>query len=189
MSAEFNNHQSPEQLQAELADIRRAQENSAAFEILYNRYFEMIVRFIYQRVDTKDEAFEIAQQVFLKALLGIKKYTFKGVPFSAWLIRIALNEMNMMFRSNKAKRAVNIDDTQLRYIAEEFDDGINEERHAMIATALAKLEEEDLVLIEMRFFEKRQFKEIASIYNITEANAKARLYRVIEKIKHILKIK
>jgi RNA polymerase sigma-70 factor (ECF subfamily) len=184
-----NNHQTQEQMASEMLDIQAAQKNSASFEVLYNRYFETVVRFIYQRVDTKDEAFEIAQQVFLKALLSIQKYTYKGVPFSAWLFRIAINEMNMYFRANKATRAVNVDVSALNYIADEIKDEVTEERHGMVAKALTKLPEEDLMLIEMRFFEKRAFKEIGAILNITEANAKARLYRVIEKMKSILKIK
>ena len=55
-----------------------------------------------------------------------------------------------------------------------------------LATAIAELDEDDLQLVEMRFFEKRAFKEIGEILEITENNAKVRLYRVLERLKKIL---
>ena len=58
-----------------------------------------------------------------------------------------------------------------------------DERIEHILTALKYLPENDLLLIEMRFFENRPFKEIADIMKITENNAKVRVYRVIDKIK------
>ena len=49
--------------------------------------------------------------------------------------------------------------------------------------ALTVLDEDDYQIIEMRFFEKRPFKEIAAILDINEASAKMRLYRILEKLK------
>ena len=49
-----------------------------------------------------------------------------------------------------------------------------------------ELEEEDMQFIEMRFFEKRAFKEIADIFGITENNAKVKTYRILEKLKKII---
>lgn len=57
------------------------------------------------------------------------------------------------------------------------------EEQEKLIDVLNGLNEKDLDLIELRFFQKMPFKEIADIYNITEANAKMKLYRLIEKIK------
>jgi RNA polymerase sigma-70 factor (ECF subfamily) len=48
---------------------------------------------------------------------------------------------------------------------------------------IKQLPEDDLQMVEMRFFEKRAFKEIAEILNITENNAKVRMYRILERLK------
>ena len=59
-------------------------------------------------------------------------------------------------------------------------------QYERVAKAVAQLEEEDLQLVEMRFMEKRPFKEVAEILGITENNAKVKLYRALEKLKKIL---
>ena len=147
------------------------------------------MRFVYQRVNTKDEAYEIAQQVFLKALVNIQNYSFKEVPFSAWLFRIAINEMNMFFRLNKAERAINVDSESIKNMAADLDENNAEEKYQLIAKALAQLPDEELQLIEMRFFESRPFNEMGNILNITENNAKVKVYRVLDKIKSFLNLK
>ncbi|MBL7885021.1 MAG: sigma-70 family RNA polymerase sigma factor, partial [Bacteroidia bacterium] len=59
--------------------------------------------------------------------------------------------------------------------------------HDKIVSIISELPEDELQLIEMRFFEKRAFKEIGEILNITENNAKVKTYRIIEKLKKIVK--
>jgi RNA polymerase sigma-70 factor (ECF subfamily) len=59
-------------------------------------------------------------------------------------------------------------------------------RQSMLG-ALQQLKESDMVMIEMRFFEERPFKEIAQILSITESNAKVKTYRILEKMKKIMK--
>jgi RNA polymerase sigma-70 factor (ECF subfamily) len=61
-----------------------------------------------------------------------------------------------------------------------------EEYKTILMTVIKNLPEDDLQLIELRFFEKRQFKEIAEILNLTETNAKVKLYRILEKVKKTL---
>lgn len=189
MEKESEYHQSKQDILLEENQIKAAQQNSLLFEPLYNKYYEKIVRFIYQRVNTKEEAFDITSQVFYKCMLHLKKYEFRGLPFSAWLYRIALNELNMMYRSNKVDKVLNVDTAGLHYIAADIEEEDIEIKHTAIANAIALLPEEELHLIEMRFFEKRSFKEIGDILNINENNAKVRLYRCLDKVKMMIKVK
>lgn len=189
MTEPTKQHKTSVEIGLEENEIRAAQKNSIHFEVLYNKYFEPVVRFVYQRVNTKDEAYEIAQQVFLKALINIRNYNFKGVPFSAWLFRIAINEMNLAFRNNKSTQTINIDSVSLKNLSNEIATESNEEKHQLIAKAITQLPDDEVQLIEMRFFEKRQFKEIGEILNITENNAKVKLYRTLDKIKNFLNLK
>ncbi|HRH10263.1 MAG TPA: sigma-70 family RNA polymerase sigma factor, partial [Bacteroidia bacterium] len=145
--------------------------------------YKQIFNYLYQRMDDKDTAFDLTGQVFLKALTNLSNYQFKGVPFASWLYRIAHNEMMQLFRSSKDKRAINADISDLRYICEENEEPFFEEYIPAIKKLIQELKEEELQLVELRFFEKRAFKDIAEIMDITEVNAKVRMYRIIEKLK------
>lgn len=189
MAKENEYHQSKQEILEEENLIKAAQQNSLLFEPLYNKYYEKMVRFIYQRVDSKEEAFDITSQVFYKCMLHLKKYEFRGIPFSAWLYRIAINELNMLYRSHKVDKVLNVDAAGLNHIAADIEEEDYELKHNAIAAAIALLPDEEMHLIEMRFFEKRSFKEIGDILNITENNAKVRLYRCLDKIKMMIKVK
>ncbi len=54
-----------------------------------------------------------------------------------------------------------------------------------LPTVLEQLDPDDLQLIELRYFEKRPFKEVSEILGLTESNAKVRTYRILEKMKKI----
>jgi RNA polymerase sigma-70 factor, ECF subfamily len=176
-------HKSIEQLSNEQLQIEKAKVDPADFEPLYNDNFGNIFRFVFQRVDNKEEASDITSQVFLKALLNLKSFQYRSVPFSAWLYRIAVNEINDYYSKSKKSRKVNIDNIQINTIIEEAGQNVTNERIEHILRVVKYLPENDLLLIEMRFFENRPFKEIADILKITENNAKVRFYRVIDKIK------
>ena len=179
-------HHNNEQLREELAIIEAAKKDPEHFAPLYNKYYKQIFSYVYQRMDSKDSAFDVTGQVFLKALSNIGRYEYKGVPFGSWLYRIAHNEVMQLFRSRKNTRAVNADISDLRFICEETEEPFFEEYIPVIRDLILKLNSQDLQLVEMRYFEKRPFKEIAEILEITEVNAKVRMYRVIEKLKKSL---
>jgi len=176
-------HFTKEEIVEEFEIIRAAKKDKAKFEILYNHYHEQIFRFIYQRLDNKELAFDITQQVFLKAMVNLDKYEFKGVPFASWLYRIASNELMGAFKRNSSLRTLNIDSTGLKEMAEEADEDDFEMLQPQLADAVSKLPEADLQLVEMRFFQHLPFKQISEILNIPEANAKMRLYRILERLK------
>jgi RNA polymerase sigma-70 factor (ECF subfamily) len=93
------------------------------------------------------------------------------------------------FRDKKAERTVNIESCQLSEMIEEFEEDSNELNKKRLFESLAKLKEKDMQLIEMRFFEKRSFKEIGEILDITENNAKVKAFRAIEKLKELFNVK
>jgi RNA polymerase sigma-70 factor (ECF subfamily) len=176
-------HVTTSDLSNEQTLVEAAKKDAAKFATLYDKYYEQIFRFIYQRLDDKEQAFDSTQQVFVKALEKLSKYEFKGVPFSSWLYRIASNEVVDVFRAQKAQRTVNIDSVSVYGIIEEIQENKIDEYHDKIVGIIANLPEDELQLIEMRFFEKRAFKEIAEILDITENNAKVKTYRILEKLK------
>lgn len=185
MQSQF--HQSENNITQDLIWVQKAKEHPAHFEALYNKYYEQILKYVYQRVESKEEAYDITAQVFTKAMLHLSNYEFKGLPFSAWLYRIAANELNMLFRKNKVQHVINADINSLHQIKEEINfNEDDEEKINLILSEISNLNEDEIQLIEMRFFEKRSFKEISEILDITENNAKVKTYRVLDKLKEKL---
>lgn len=170
----------------EREQIKMAQEDSRHFGPLYETYFEQVFRFIFKRVGGNEEAAgDLSQTTFIKAMANIGRYEDRGLPFSAWLYRIAQNEVNMFFRAQKKNYFVEIDERKVGSILEETtgESGFTQQELEQLIEIINNLEETQLDLLELRFFQEMSFKEIADIYSITEANAKMRLYRLLEKIK------
>lgn len=166
--------------------ILRSKEDSTAFKSLYEKYYKTIFLFILHRTAEKELTADLTSQVFLKALLNIRKYSFRGLPFSAWLYRIAINECNDYFRKSKRARIVVLEDDLADFLYEEMfaQDGL-EDMKQRLPEILKQLKYEELQLIELRFMENRPFKEVADILGITENYAKVRTYRILEKMKKL----
>lgn len=173
-------------IEQEAVLIRRAVHDPEQFRPLYNRYFKEIFRYVFKRVGEKELTADLTQQVFLNALTNLGKYQFRGAPFAAWLYRIASNMCMDYFRKSKRVRHVVIEETALINLVDELtSDQTVEEWHQRLPQILELLTEQELQLIELRFFEARPFKEIAEILELTENNAKVRTYRVLDKMKKL----
>lgn len=182
-------HKNDTDLKLEMHQVEAAKLDPAQFDVLYEKYYKSIFVFIYRRTGNEDLSADITSQVFLKALLNIKKYEFKGVPFSAWLFRIAFNEINMYFRKINTHRVISLDQSSIIQIAQEVQEEDNIHIQQRMMAALKKLNQEDIQLIELRFFEKRSFAEVGEIIGITENHAKVKVYRILDKLKKVLKTK
>ncbi len=179
-------HLTSEQIVSEEKLIKAAQDNPRNFEPLYKTYFQRIANYIYHRVDDKETAFELTSQVFYKALENLPKYKPMGVPFSAWLFRIAGNEINQLYRKNKAMRVLSFDRDGFIELKGDMEENNQIEIDKQLYEALQTLNEDDMELINMRFFEKRSFKEICDILDMNESACKMKLYRILEKLKQQL---
>lgn len=183
MTEQAVHHKTLDQINEEMELVKAAQRDPRCFEPLYTRYYKKIAAYIFHRLENKEEAFELTSQVFYKALDNISKYKAQGVPFSAWLFRIASNELNLFYRKKKSARIVDIDAqgaTDLICAVEEVAPVVQD---AELFDALQQLEEDEMELIDMRFFEKRSFKEICDITGMNESACKMKVYRILEKLK------
>lgn len=176
-------HQTNDKLQEELSWITSAKKDPERFGPLYKKYHEQIFRYIYQRMEDQELAFDVTSQVFIKAMSNIHKYEYRGVPFSSWLYRIAKSELYQAFRDRKARKTINVESMHLFEMIEEFDEDDSYENKNKLIECLPNLSDGDLQLIEMRYFERRSYKEIGEILEITENNAKVRAFRALERLK------
>lgn len=171
-------------IEAEWQEVQKAQQNPRHFRVLYERYHEPIFRFIYKRTLEESLSADLTAQVFLKALQNLSTYTYKGVPFSAWLFRIASNEIAQHFRKSNKKRVVALEENRVQDIEEEYEDkALLELNIEVLKEVIQDLKPPEVLLLELRFFEKRPFKEVADILEITENNAKVKIYRLLQKMK------
>jgi RNA polymerase sigma-70 factor (ECF subfamily) len=181
-------HQSQEEIQQELAVIARAKTDPNRFSPLYEKYYKAIFLFVYRRVDDEELSGDLTSQVFLKAILNLPRYEYKGVPFSAWLYRIASNEINQHFRQNKTERTISIETEGLERLLGELSETSREpeEKEQIIIESMNLLNKEEVQYLELRFFEDKSFREIGYIMLVTENNAKVKTYRILDKIKKML---
>ncbi len=170
----------------ELKYIQKAKENKQFFGYLYEKYYEQIFIFIFKKIQDENTTGEVCSLTFLKAMSNLDKYEDRGFPFSSWLYRIASNEVNQYFRKNKKLITIEVDENSLQGIATELEVDNKEEQLEQILKVIEELPLEKNQLIELRYFEEMNFKEIASIFAISEATAKMRIYRIIETIKQSL---
>jgi RNA polymerase sigma-70 factor, ECF subfamily len=166
--------------------VAKAKADHRCFSLLYDKYYRNIFLFVLRRVNDKHQCSDIVSEVFLKALLNIKIYTDRGFPFSSWLYRIAINEVNSYFRAQKKSMEVDIDIADFKKLFAEAEISNNNDNINAMLACLEKLEEEQANLIELRFFDNLSFAEIAAVYGISEANAKMKLYRLLEKLKKMI---
>src|ERR1700733_15623567 len=92
----------PEQ-EAEL--IEQCRSDPAAFGRVFDCWYKPVFGYIMRRTADYDVAKDIAAETFLKAFLKIGGFKWRGISLSAWLYRIATNELNMYYRSSKYQPA------------------------------------------------------------------------------------
>ena len=181
-----NYHIGESEINQEQVWVENAKKSPEKFDRLYDKYFEEIFNFIYRRTDDEAAAGDLTSQTFLAALQNLKKYEFRGVPFSAWLYRIAANQVNQYYRKSKKNVVFSLEESMVGKLLHEADaSDDDDEKVTLLIGFLAALPTDDMTVLELRFFEEKNFKEIAYILSLTESGAKMRTYRAIEKLKKL----
>jgi RNA polymerase sigma-70 factor (ECF subfamily) len=167
--------------------IRLAQKDINAFGPLYDAHFNTVFGFIFRRTRNQALTGELASIVFMKAMNSLGKYKITGAPFSAWLIRIALNEVRQHHRRTNKNTSVPLNEADLISVYDELPYKQTKERNLeALLLGLNQLDDQAVSYIELRFFEERSFKEMAEILGISPDNAKVRTYRVLKQLRAIM---
>ncbi|MBI2832234.1 MAG: sigma-70 family RNA polymerase sigma factor [Chloroflexi bacterium] len=161
-------------MQDEAGLVRRAQErDEEAFAKLYEAYFDKIYRYVVIRIGDSAEAEDMTQQVFLKALKSISSFKWRGVPFSAWLFRIAHNQVVDYLRKKSKRPTVSIHDLPIA-------SSDNPEQTAelnievqQLAEATKQLTEAQRQVISLRFAAGLSIAEVAKAMRKSEGAVKA----------------
>jgi len=174
---------SEDEIRQEYQILERSRKDPRAFGALYEKYFDRIFNFIYRQIDDEDITSDLCSQTFLSALKNVSHYEYRGVPFSAWLYKIAGNEVNKHYRKQKHDKVFSIEEVLVRELIDQANEGRSEELIQRLLIYLRDLPTDMLEVLELRFFEEKDFKEIAFILDITESGAKMRTYRALDKLR------
>jgi len=175
--------------------VRQAQEAPDAFARLYDQYYRQIFGYVLRRSANIEAAQVITSETFLKALGKLWQFRWRNVSFSSWLYRIATNEVNQYFRKAEYKKSVSLEELQEQGFellsphdpeSELIEAQEKLKRHQdflEIQEKIIQLPARYQEVIALRFFEKKQIKEIAEILGKREGTIKSLLHRAVEKLR------
>jgi RNA polymerase sigma-70 factor (ECF subfamily) len=164
--------------------------DGGAFGQLYDRYHPRIYRFIYLKVGRREEAEDLAHQVFLSAWQHVEGYSHRGYPFSSWLYRIARNAVIDHYRTRRETQSIDEIDP------ENFADGGGLEAETANTLLLGevrailkemKMEHQDVII--MRFVEELSLRETAALLQKSEGAVKLLQHRATKELKKRLESK
>lgn len=175
--------------------IRRDSRN---FGLLFDAYYPRIKKYILRRVMVYDVAADIASETFIKAYMKIDQFQWKGVPLTAWLYRIATNEINMFFRKQSYSPVVYAEMMDFNKLSSINHSSQEQERDAWqkelkahddfirVQKIISALPEKYQEVLALRYFENKAVKEVADILDKKEGTVKSLLSRGIEMIRDSL---
>jgi len=175
--------------------VRRAASDASAFAELYDHYYPRILNYCVRRTGSAHVGQDLAAETFFKALKHIGRLRWLGLPFSAWLYRIATNELNAYFRRGRyrplslealreagAFEAVAPDDPALEVVRAE-ETLQKHQSFLQCQRLIARLPSHYQEVLALRFFEGKQLKEISVILGKPEGTIKSLLHRGLNQLK------
>ncbi len=174
-------------MQDEESLVRRAkQQDQKAFGELYEEHFDRIYRYVALRIGDKTEAEDMTQQVFLKALQSVSSFQWKGVPFAAWLFRIAHNQVVDYLRKKNKQTAILFDESLVR--SDSNPQLLTERRLDIEQLLLAtrRLTEAQREVISLRFASELPIAQVAKIMGKSQGAVKALQHSSIIALRKIL---
>jgi RNA polymerase sigma-70 factor, ECF subfamily len=155
--------------------VAAAQADPARFLDLYDRHFHRVWAYVIRRTANRAEAEDVTSDVFRRALENLRSYEWRGIPFAAWLLRIAANLL--VHRWEKAGRK---SDDPLPDVA---DPDADLERRAILFQLVERLPDVQRRVIELRYVEDRNLIEVAKVLGKTEGAVKQLQRRALEHLR------
>jgi RNA polymerase sigma-70 factor (ECF subfamily) len=160
---------------------RAAQGEREAFGVLYEQYVERIFNYVYYRTGNTHDAEDLTARVFYRALHHIRSYTDRGVPFSAWLYRIAHNLIANWHRDHSRHQEIPLDDAPtLQYKGEAPEAAVmRAQDHDALLRLIRHLPAERQHLLILKFVEHMSNSEIGETMNRSEGAVKSLYHRTL----------
>ena len=176
-------------MQDEESLVRRAKQgDQQAFAQLYEEHFDRIYRYVVIRIGDKMEAEDMTQQVFLKAFQSISSFKWKGTPFSAWLYRIAHNQVVDYLRKKGRQNAIPLDES---LVGSDSNPQLLVERRfdiEQLLSATKRLTEPQREVVSLRFTSGLSVAEVAKIMGKSQGAVKALQHSAIVALRKALSV-
>ncbi|HVF20974.1 MAG TPA: ECF subfamily RNA polymerase sigma factor, BldN family [Mycobacteriales bacterium] len=169
--------------------VARAQGGDAdAFGQLYDRYVDLVYRYVYYRVGSKALAEDLVSETFLRALRRISTFTWQGRDFAAWLITIARNLIADHYKSGRFRLEVATADMMDADRATEGPESevLDAITNASLLDAVKQLNSEQQECVVLRFLQGMSVTETALAMGKTEGAIKALQYRAVRTLGRML---
>lgn len=162
-------------------------ENYKSIEEICSDTWESVYRFIYYKVQNRQEAEEITQETYVKALKHLQKNETKIEKYAAYLKTVSLNVLRDKWRKSKRQgKIVDIEAISPEEIA--VDDSTDESaEREMVRNALGSLNEEQRIVVELRIIKGYSVAETAKTMNKKEGTVRVLQYRALQNLSAILK--
>lgn len=166
--------------------VELAKTDAAAFGALYDEYYRKIFGYALRRTANLQHAQDVTSEVFFKALKSINSFHWRKIPFSAWLYRIASNEVVNCFRRNShyqtslALDTKSNEDFSARDALQRCDDFL------LVQQCILKLPPKYQEVIALRYFEDKTIEDIAAILGKPENTVKSLLRRGLGKLREVV---
>ena len=161
-------------MQDERSLVRRAQKfDQEAFAQLYERHFDKIYRYTALKIGNYADAEDMTQQVFIKSLQSISSYKWRDIPFSAWLFRIAHNQVVDYLRKKSRQPTASLDNVLA--ISDSNPQQTTEDRLSteQLMSATRKLTPVQQEVISLRFAGEMPIAQVAEIMGKSPGAIKA----------------
>ena len=160
---------------------RASQGDRDAFGQLYERYIDRIFNYVYYRTGNLHDAEDLTARVFQRAMNHIKNYTDRGVPFSAWLYRIAHNLVANWHRDRSRRQEIPINDVPILPSKGDHPERnlVHSQEQEALLRLIRRLPSERQNLLILKFVENMSNAEIGSIMGRSEGAVKSLYHRTL----------
>lgn len=173
----------------EMTLVRRAIRGDAeSFGTLYEQHLEAIYRYVFFRVSDHHDAEDLTETVFLKAWQAMGNYQVDGIPFRAWLYRIAHNTVIDHYRRTQHEEPL-IDDLQISDTQPPLERQIvTQENSAGLAQAIHQLPPLQQHVVILRFIEGLTHAETAAVLDKEEGSVRVLQHRALKQLQSLLTV-
>lgn len=161
--------------------IEQAKSDPGAFGLLYENYLQKIYNYVYYRTGNHHDAEDLTAKTFQRAMKHISRYEQRGVPFSAWLYRIAHNVVANWHRDQSRRKVVALDELVLYQRWQQPPEGLveeNEEKRELLKV-IRRLPADRQQLLILKFVEGMSNEAIGQIMKRSEGAIKSLYHRTL----------
>jgi RNA polymerase sigma-70 factor (ECF subfamily) len=162
--------------------VEAAQKDPARFAELYENNFERVYAYVVRRVGDRAETEDLTSEVFHHALSNLKRFEWRGIPFAAWLYRIAANLISDRWQ-RKSREDVADGPEQIESAVAKGAEFEEVERRATLFRLVDTLPEEQRRVVVLRFVEQKSIKEVAREIRKTEGAVKQLQFRALTSLR------